>query len=207
MGDVDLRNGLEQLGAEMRRAADADGGIVECARLLPRERDQLLKIACGQRCAHDQDLIAHRQHRDRREVALPVVGYALVEARRDRQRAVGCEVERVAVGVRARRELGSDQAASACAVVDHDLLSPDGGELVAEQASQQVAAAASGVRNDEADRAGWELLCGTRHRRECGDRHGGKQRQRTYRIGSHGWVSEPENALMRVLPSLALPLR
>src|SRR6185295_18744485 len=119
----------------------------------------------------------------------------------------GGEIKRIAIGVRARRKLGPDQAASAGTVVHHDLLSPDGGELVAEQASQQVAAAASGVRNDEADRAGWEILCGTRHRRECDDRHGGKQRQRTYRIGSHGWVSEPENALMRVLPSLALPLR
>ena len=37
-------------------------------------------------------------------------------------------------------------------ILDHDLLSPDTGELVAEKARQQVAAAPGRIGHDEADR-------------------------------------------------------
>jgi len=191
----------------MRGAADSDRGVVEFARLLPGEGDQLLDAACRQRGLDDQNLIAHRQHRHRRQIALPVVGHALVKARGDRKRTVGGEVKRIAVGIRTRRKLGSDQAAPACAIIDHDLLSPDGGKLVAEQASQQVAAAAGGVRHDKADRPGRKILCGAADRRERQDRHRGEQHERTYRVGSHCHVSAPEDAFMRARLTPALPAR
>jgi len=51
-----------------------------------------------------------------------------------------------------RRKLSPDQAPSARPIVDHNLLSPDAGELVAEKTRQQVAAAPGCIGHDEADR-------------------------------------------------------
>jgi hypothetical protein len=152
VGDVDFGNGFEQLRPEMGRAADADGRIIEFPRFLARERDELLDVLRRKRAPHDQNLITHCQHRDRREIVLPIVGHALVKGRGDGQRAVGREVKRIAVGLRMRRKLSPDQAPSARPIVDHDLLSPDAGELVAEKTRQQVATTPGRVGNDEADR-------------------------------------------------------
>jgi hypothetical protein len=99
VGDVDLGDRLEQLGTEMGRAADPDRGVIELARLLPRERDELLQSLCRQRRLDDQHLVAHRHHRDRCEIALPVIGHALVEARGDGQRTVGRKIKCIAVGL------------------------------------------------------------------------------------------------------------
>jgi hypothetical protein len=152
VSDIDFRNRLEQLRPEMGGTADADGGVIEFAGFLARERHELLDSSRRKRAPHEQNLIAHRQHRYRRKIPFPVVGYAFVQRRGDRQRPVGREIKRVTVCLRACCKLGPDQAASARPIVDHDLLSPDAGELVAEKTRQQVAAAPGRVGHDEADR-------------------------------------------------------
>ena len=112
-------------GGEMRGAAEPDRRIVELPRSLPGVGDEFLQVARGVRGLDQHHLIAHRHHGHRQEVALPVVRQVLVQRGRDGQRAVGREIERMAVGLGARRELGPDHAAGAGPVVDHELLPPD----------------------------------------------------------------------------------
>jgi hypothetical protein len=54
--------------------------------------------------------------------------------------------------------LGADQAAGAGLVVDHHLLAPQLGQLVAEEPREQVTAAAGRVGHDEMHRLVWEVL-------------------------------------------------
>ena len=143
----------------MRRAADSDRGEVELAGLLFRKRNELLQVVGRQLRARQQDLIAERDQRDRREVALPVVGQWLaVQCRRDRDRPVGDEVKGVSVGIGTCRELGADDTAGARLVVDDDLLAPEFSKLLSDQARKQVAAATGRIRHDEADRLAREVL-------------------------------------------------
>jgi hypothetical protein len=86
-----------------------------------------------------------------------------------------------------RRKLGPDQAASAGPIVNHDLLSPDAGELVAKKTRQQVAAAPGRIGHDEADRPGGKIL--PRRTVEWRKRQGKRDDQRTDADGSHCSVS------------------
>jgi len=191
----------------MGGAADADGGVIEFAGFLPRERNQLLDVSRRKRAPHEQNLITHRQHRHRREIALPVVGHALVQRCGDGQRAVGREVERIAVRLRMRRKLGPDQAASARPIVDHHLLSPDAGELVAKKTRQQVAAAPGRIGHDEADRPGGKILrrSSLDWRKRQGERDDQRDGQRTNTVGAHCSASLGENAFMRAPRPPCLP--
>ena len=117
------------------------------------------RLRAGIRRLDEHDLIAHGQHRHRREIALPMVGQARIQRRGDGQRTVGREIERIAVGLRACRGLGPDHAAGPRPVVHYELLSPDARQLGAEQADDDVAGAARRVRQDEAHRPIGKILC------------------------------------------------
>ena len=80
IGDVShlhAGGGEEKLGSEMRKASDADRGVVEL--LLAGELDQFLDRLRGRRIRHQQDLADLRHHRNRREILFAVVGQTGVE--------------------------------------------------------------------------------------------------------------------------------
>ena len=108
----------------------------------------------------------HRQHQRRGchqthrvEVAHRIVRQIALQVGVDGVRGDGGEKQRVAVGGRARRELGADGAAGAGAVVDDDLLAVGGAELLRDEARQHVVAAAGGKGDDEAHRLRRVGLC------------------------------------------------
>jgi hypothetical protein len=89
-----------------------------------RERDEFFQIGRRKFRAHQQDLVADRHHRDRREILFPVVWHLLVQRCGNGGRAVGREIDRVTVRIGMSRSLGADQPARAGLVLDHDLLAP-----------------------------------------------------------------------------------
>jgi hypothetical protein len=167
MHDVDPGHGLEQLAREMRRRADAGGGIVELARPGLGQRHQLGEGLRLDRWMDHQHERHGRQQRDRRKVAAEV-------ERALRQRGVdgvggAREQQRIAVGRRARDRLRRDRPARARARLDHDLLAQHLGDLGAEQPRRDVGAGP----DDHADEAAGIVL--------RGGVAGGKQRERDER--------------------------
>ncbi len=150
--ELDAAHHLEQHGAEMDAAADAGGGVVELARILLGERDQLRDAACRQIRVDQHDQRAGADQADRREVLARIVADVLVERRVDRQRAGPADDQGVAVG----RGLGDrprrGRAAGAGAVLDHDLLAERLAHLLGRDAREQIVAAAGRVRHDQGDR-------------------------------------------------------
>ncbi len=65
---------------------------------------------------------------------------------------VRADQQRIAVGRRARHELGADAAAGAGAVVDHHRLSERLADLIADDAADNVGIAAGRERHDQPDR-------------------------------------------------------
>ncbi len=97
---------------------------------------------------HHHDVRLHADQRDRREVGDRVVAERGVEKAVGRVRHRGDE-ERVAVGLGLGDRLGADIGAGAGLVLDHDLLAPDLGEPMADDAGDRVGGAAGHERNDE----------------------------------------------------------
>ena len=94
----------------------------------------------------------------RHEVALPMIRQILVQRSRDGERAIGGEIERIAIGRRPCCKLGADHTASARTVVDDQLMPPELRKLGAEQAHDNVACPTCRIGQHEADRAIGKLL-------------------------------------------------
>ena len=111
---------LNNSSAKMLEAADACGCVVERARLLLGQRDQVFHRS-DRRCRVDhQHVGAGREYRDRGERFDRIV-FKRVERRIDRVRD-RYHADRVAVGRGVGASFGSDRAAGAAAVVDINLL-------------------------------------------------------------------------------------
>ena len=117
---VDAGLQLEQLAAEVLEAADAGRGVLQLARLLLGERDQLLDRIHRQAGMDGDHVGPAGENRDRGERLERIVGQ-LVEPGIDGMRHRD-DQDGVAVLRRAGGKLGADHAAGAGAVVDHDLL-------------------------------------------------------------------------------------
>ena len=91
----------------------------------------------------------------------------------DRERRVVRQHQRVAVGGLLRGELVADVAARPGAVLDHHRLAGQLGELLAEDAAEDVARAARRKRRDEADRLRRIAL----RRREVGEDNEGEEQK------------------------------
>ena len=122
MEHVDAGALLEELAGEMSRAAHTRRPIGELARLLLGQCHEFVERLGRHARMHDQHVGKHDAHRDRRDVALRIVGEVLHEVRRDGHRADRGEVNRVAVGRRQGDVLRRDVAAGARLVLDDDRL-------------------------------------------------------------------------------------
>ncbi len=154
---VDAGLQLEELARDVRRRADADGRVVELARVRLGVRDQLLDAGDGNRRVDDEDLRNHRGEAHRHEIALDVERQLLVELRVDRVRRQR-EQDRVAVGRRFRDDVGAEIAGGAAAVVDDDRLAELRRQRLDDDARNDVGAAARRIRDDELDRPGGIVL-------------------------------------------------
>jgi hypothetical protein len=149
--DVDPRHGLEQLRGDVRDAAAAAGGEHERAWLRFGQGNQLLDALRGHAVVHAEHDRRHGNLRHRREI-LHRVDRQLVEAGIDDKLRIGQESERVAVRGCFRYAFCCDIAARAGSVVDHDRLRQCLGELLAEQARDDVRATAGRETHHDADR-------------------------------------------------------
>ena len=85
-------------------------------------------------------------------------------------RAGGAHGERVAIGVRARRDLGADGAARAAAIINHHLLAEFFAKPLAYQARHDVRRAARREGNDQAYRLGGIFVLRSRRTAKCSAR-------------------------------------
>ncbi len=150
----------EDFGREIRGAGDARRREVEVPRLLLGARDEVGERVAREIGRHDRDQ-RHRSHpRDTGEVLHRVELDRLVDGACDGV-AVGRQHQRVAVGRALGDRGGSRQTRP---VLDDDLLLPQVGELVGEDAGEPVGDAAGGERNHDA-----HDLVGVGLRRGAGD--------------------------------------
>ena len=131
------------------------------------ERDQLADVLDRQARVRGDDERRHRDQRDRREIALGVVGDFRVDVVVDRDLRRRAHEERVAVGRRFCHQVGAYHPARADAVLDHHRLAPMLAHLLADRARDEIGAPAGGERHDDADRFGGIRLC-----EDCGGPQG-----------------------------------
>jgi hypothetical protein len=131
--------------------ADAEGAVVDLARLPAGELDEVAQRAHRQRRIDDERLRADAKPGDRREVAERVVGQ-LVEVRVGDKGRVCRHQQRVAVGRSLGDGFGADLAGGAGPVLHHDLLAHAFREPLRERARQDVGDAARRKRHDNVDR-------------------------------------------------------
>src|SRR5712691_8710014 len=171
---IDSRHRLEEFSGEVRGRAAPRGRVIELARPRFRQGDQLLHRARGNVRIHDEDVGLDRHQRDRREVLHRIVAEAAVQALIGRENAVVAEEPGGAVGRALRDELGGDVAARARPVLDHHLLAPKAGELLAQGAREDVARTSGGEADDEAHRLPRPALgTGSARKRESDEQGGG----------------------------------
>ena len=148
---------LEELHRQMLRAAAAGRRVVQLARLLLNQGDELAHVLRRHLRIDVDAERADGEQRDRREVL------DRIERRRLERRVGGegrrGEKKRVAIRRRLGRRLGTDVAGGAGLVVGDDRGFPAPGELRAEHARQDVGAGAGRIRHDHVHRpAGVGLL-------------------------------------------------
>jgi hypothetical protein len=189
VGELDLRELLEQRAGEMGERGRTRRGVVEHARPGLRERDQVLHRLRRHAGVEREHEGRAAQHRDRREILDRIIGDG-GEARGHRMRAGIGEPQRMAVRLRARDLRGAEAATAADAVLDHELLAQALAELLRDQARHGVGAAPGRERHDEADRPFRPAhVGGLRLRRAC--RNEPRQRGRNQANGQaiHGLAS------------------
>jgi hypothetical protein len=168
MDDVDSCRELEQLACEMRQAAGARRRKVELAGLCLGELNQFAHAFGWNRGGDDKHLGYGRDQRHRREILCRIVG-DLFHARADHERARADDADRRAVGSGFCDDVGSQHAALAGPVVDHDRLARDLGHALPDHAGDDVVGPAGRERHDQPDRLFGEII---------GCSQGGKQQQR-----------------------------
>src|SRR5205807_5817254 len=126
---------LEHLDPQMIGSAVARRGKGEFTRVLLRVLNQLLERVDANRGMNDKAADDVADAPDRIEALDGIVG-GLAQGRYYRERRVGGQKERVAVGWGLGRRLGADHAASSASVLDHELLAEGLGELVGPKADR-----------------------------------------------------------------------
>jgi hypothetical protein len=131
----------------------------------------------------DQQHVGHRaDQRDRAEVLHGVEAGVLVQRRIDGLAAADGHQQRVAVLGSLGRQLGADVAAGARAVVHHHRGLQDLGQLLADDAADDVVGAAGRLRHDHRDGPGRECLRG--RQQGCRQRGGEQSATRATESGS-----------------------
>ena len=178
-GEVEPGKLVECDGGEIARRAERGGGESPVVRVLARVGDDLGDVLLRQLRRHHQQHRRFAGARDRREVDDRIVGSGFHHALCHHMRA-GREQHRIAVGRRLSHGLAADGAAAAAAVIDHDGVTPGLLQLLGEQPREHIDAAASGERNDHADRPVGETarLSGERARQGgCAGCGGGREQE------------------------------
>jgi hypothetical protein len=150
--DFRLRHELEQLAGEMVRGAVAGRRVVHLVRVGLGLRDQFPERLCRDLAGmHDNDVRRPRDHGDRDEVLLQIIGKVGVDRRRDgvMRRA---NKERVTVRRRLRRRGSAGRPARSSLVLDQYAGAEQSVELGGKRPCESIGSAARSERHDPYDR-------------------------------------------------------
>ena len=168
---------FQQDDVEVAARPDAEGSVVEFARPLLGEVDEVAERAHRQRRVHDQGLRADAQAGDRDEIIDRIVGELAVGVGRGHERRIGRDQQGVTVGCGSGDVFGAHLTGAAARLVfDHDLLAPALRQPLAESARDHVGDAAGREWHDDTNR-----LAGIGLRRGSGapsERKAGRQHSR-----------------------------
>ena len=128
--------------------ADARRHVLHAVRRLLHQRDQLLEAVHAERRMHHEHVGRPAEIGDVGEVLDRIEARVLVHRRRQHMRRHAGNLQRVAIGRRARDLGGADQAAAAGAVLDEELLPERLAELLGEHAAEQIVGAAGRIGHD-----------------------------------------------------------
>ena len=147
-----FRHQVEQLAGQMRAATVTGGTEIQFTRLGLRQLDQILHRVHRQRRIDHQDLRSGGSQRDRRQVALRIIGQFFVQTRIDTE-GTADQQHRITVGSCARHQLCRQHTATAAAaIVDDKLLAELLGQFTRDHARHKVGVAAGRLGNDESHR-------------------------------------------------------
>jgi hypothetical protein len=161
MGRLDPGGEAKLLGADMHRAADADGAERDRSRLCLGVRDELLNGLPGAFLRHDHDIGAGADHQHRGKVLGRVERQVRKDRRRNGERG-GMGENAVAVRVGLGDLTGAERAAGADAIFDHDGLAEFRRKPVEHQPRHHVGGAACAERNGRLDQVRGPVI------RRCG---------------------------------------
>ena len=154
MGELDARPFGESLRVVVIVAADADAGIADLARIGFRVGDELGiglgREAFGGGGQHERDLAQPRHHQD--ILVIVDLELLLVDDGREHVGSGIADLQRVAVGLRARHVLDGEDAKGARLVLDHHRLAENRPHMLADDAHHDVGGAAGPERHDDLDR-------------------------------------------------------
>jgi hypothetical protein len=199
MHHLDARHALEQLGGEMRGAADSGGAVAERVGIGLGMGDEFRQRLCRHGIVHHQGVRAYRDIDDRSQILRHVIGRRLVDGDCEREAARRVE-ERVAVSRGADHRLGPDDAGGSGAVLDHELLPPALAELLRQQTRHHIDAAAGRHRHDDAHRP--VRIVGARHgdvaRIHQQREQGAERSSHSLRLHCNPWAAQPELVVARL---------
>ena len=150
MHDPHAGHTVEQLRRQMRRGAHARAGVVQLARTRLGERDELLDVMHRQRGIHHQYVRLRAHQRNRRKVFNRIKAKMFVETGVRAEGGVVTRHQRVAVRRRFGSYFSADIAAGARTIFHDHRLAHALGELLADQACEDIRGPARQVRRDEA---------------------------------------------------------
>ena len=155
----------EHFHRQVQRAADAGGAVAHAVGFGLGDRKKLGERRGRVPGVHHIDDRRDRDHRDRGEVFRGIVGWHLLQHRKDR---VGRYQQGVAVRCRLDGGVDADLRAGAGPVVDHHRLADARREFVGDRACDRVGGAARGGGDDDLDRLRGPGLGIGRGSGECG---------------------------------------
>ena len=200
MQDVDAGGLPEQFAGEVLRGAEAGTAEGDLAGIGLGGGDQLLDVVGGKVRARDDDQPRGRDLRHRIERGERVVAQRLAHHRRD-DLARGHDPERVAVLVGTRDGLVAQRAAGPRPVFDHHRLTELLLQRLADDAADDVGAAAGPKRDDYAQGPLRPILRarGTRAAEHDGGRGGDQPAAREHELSSlgAGWRTRGHGAVAR----------
>ena len=135
-------------GGDMRGGAVAAGAIVQLARILLGVVDEFQHVLGRNRGMHDHDVVHLRQHAQMLEALQRIVLQTGVQRGVHAEGADVAHANGVAIGWRAGDLHAAHRAAGAGAVLNRDALAPGFGELLADDARQNVGRSTRGERHD-----------------------------------------------------------
>ena len=151
MQHINAPHGFDGFHGEVLLAPCARRCVAQLARLRFGERQQFLDVVGRKRRVGQDDEGPGCRVDDRREVLDRIVGIFRIEQRRNGNRRVGCEQQRVAVWHRLGNKIGANSARGSGFVLDNNRLLPQVGEFLRQHTAVDIGCATGRESDNDFD--------------------------------------------------------